>query len=613
MCGIVGYVGSRDAGPIIFGGLRRLEYRGYDSAGIAVLNGEAIEICRAVGKLDNLELALVERPLHGRIGIGHTRWATHGKPTEHNAHPHHDCAGNIVVVHNGIVENYVVLRNELIAEGHVFRSETDTEVIAHLVEKLREEGHSLADAVRQALPRLRGNHAILVMDRRVPDLLVTARVGNAGGITIGLGDGETLIASDQPAILDHTRTLVFLDDGELALVTADGAQILKVDGTPVAKRPQVVAWDPVSAAKGGYRHFTLKEIDEQPQALADTIRSRINLDPPAVYLEDLNLTVEAAEAIDRIVLIGCGTAWHACLLAKFMLEELVRIPVEVDYADEFRYRDPIVNGRTLVVALSQSGETVDVLVSMADAARRGARVVTIVNVVGAQSTRIADGLIYMHVGPEIGVAATKTFLGFVVSAFMLAVRLAQLRGTMTPEDQAGALQALVELPGRVAEVLARPLPYVRLAEKLYRTSDFLYLGRGIQFPIALEGALKMKEISYIHAEGYPAGELKHGPIALIDEDMPVVAIAVKDRMYDKVVNNIEQVKARGGMVIAVASDGDEAIRAIADEVLCVPPTWPQLMPVLTILPLQLLAYHVAVRRGCDVDQPRNLAKSVTVE
>jgi glucosamine--fructose-6-phosphate aminotransferase (isomerizing) len=613
MCGIVGYVGSREAGPIIFDGLRRLEYRGYDSAGIAVLNDGAIELCRAVGKLDNLEVALAERPLRGRIGIGHTRWATHGKPSEHNAHPHQDCSGNIVVVHNGIVENYVSLRKALIAEGHIFRSETDTEVIAHLVEKLRGEGDGLEDAVRHALMRLRGNHAILVMDRRVSDQLVTARLGNAGGITVGLADGETLIASDQPAILDHTRMLVFLDDGELAVVTAGGARYLKLDGTPVEKRPQVVSWDPVSAAKGGYRHFTLKEIDEQPRALADTIRSRINLDPPAIYLEDLNLTDDNIRAIDRIVMIGCGTAWHACLLAKFMIEDLVRIPVEVDYADEFRYRDPIVNDRTLVVAMSQSGETVDVLVSMADARKRGARVITIVNVVGAQSTRIADGLIYMHVGPEIGVAATKTFLGFVVSAFMLAVRLAQVRGSMTVEDQARALQALVELPGRVADILARPLPYQRLAERLHRKSDFLYLGRGIQFPIALEGALKMKEISYIHAEGYPAGELKHGPIALIDEDMPVVAIAVQDRVYDKVINNIEQVKARGGIVIAVATDGDEAIKAIADEVLYVPPTWPQLMPALTILPLQLLAYHVAVRRGCDVDQPRNLAKSVTVE
>jgi glucosamine--fructose-6-phosphate aminotransferase (isomerizing) len=613
MCGIVGYVGPREAGPLIFAGLRRLEYRGYDSAGIAVLDGGGVDVRRAVGKLDSLGAALAEAPLAGRMGIGHTRWATHGRPAEHNAHPHTDCGGEVVVVHNGIVENYVPLRQQLIAEGHTFHSETDTEVIAHLVERLRREGRSLAEAVRATLGLLRGNEAVLVMDRREPGVLVTARLGNAGGITIGLADGEMLIASDLPAVLDHTRRMVFLDDGEMAVVRADGASYSRLDGTPVAKEPTTVAWDPVGAAKGGHRHFMLKEIHEQPRSLGDTVRSRISLDPPGVFLEDLNLDDAALRGVGRIVLIACGTAWHACLCAKFMIEELARVPCEVDYADEFRYRDPVIDAGTLLVAVTQSGETVDVLVSMAEARRRGARVVAVVNAVGSQASRAADGLVYLHAGPEIGVASTKAFTSMLAALALFALRLGSARGTIAPAELASALQAIAELPGDVAEILGRPTPYGRLAEELHEKSDLLYLGRGIQFPIALEGALKMKEISYIHAEGYPAGEMKHGPIALIDEEMPVVAIAPRDRVYDKLDNNVEQVKARGGTVIAVAEDGDEEIAAKADHVIYVPKTWAHVSPILTTIPLQLLAYHVAVRRGCDVDQPRNLAKSVTVE
>jgi glucosamine--fructose-6-phosphate aminotransferase (isomerizing) len=613
MCGIVGYVGPRQAGPIIFDGLRRLEYRGYDSAGIAVLDGDGIDRRRAVGKLDNLQVALQSEPLHGAMGIGHTRWATHGKPSEHNAHPHTDCATNVVVVHNGIVENYVPLRQTLIDEGHTFASETDTEVFAHMVEKLRAEGLDLPEAVRQTLGLTRGNHAILVMDRRVPGTIVAARLGNAGGLTVGLADDETFVASDLPAILDHTRVMTFLDDGEMAVIGADGARYFTLDGAPVEKTPETIPYDPVSAAKGGYRHFMLKEIHEQPRSLADTIRSRVSLSPPRLYLEDIGLSDDELRRVDRIVMIACGTAWHACLCAKFMIEELARIPVDVDYADEFRYRDPIVDDRTLLVSVTQSGETVDVLVSMAEGRKRGAKLLTFVNVVGSQASRVADGRVYLHCGPEICVASTKAFSSMLAGLFMFAVHLGDVRGTMPAAQRAEALQALVEIPGLVAEVLERDLPYTRLAERYHRKSDFLYLGRGIQYPIALEGALKLKELSYIHAEGYPAGEMKHGPIALIDEDMPVVAIAVKDRVYDKILNNVEQVKARGGTVIAVATDGDEAIKAVADHVLYVPDTWPHLAPILTTIPLQLLSYYIAVRRGCDVDQPRNLAKSVTVE
>ncbi len=619
MCGIVGYVGDREATAIVYEGLRRLEYRGYDSAGIAVLSGQdgqaarRIELRRAAGKLDNLGRILEGQPVSGTIGIGHTRWATHGKPSEANAHPHVDCLQNTVVVHNGIVENYLPLKQRLAAAGHTFASETDTEVIVHLVEEHLSRGHDLEEALRQALREIKGNHAIVVLSRREPDRLVVARLGNAGGVVLGVGEGEMLVASDLPAILEHTRRMVFLDDGEMAVVTRDAYRCSRIDGTPVEHAPQTVTWDAISAAKGGYKHFMLKEIHEQPRALGDTIAGRISLDPPGIHLEDLKLTDAELAAFQRIVVVACGTAWHAGLVGKFLLEELARIPVEVDYADEFRYRDPLVDDRTLLVAITQSGETVDLLVSMAEARSKGVKALGIVNVVGSQASRLADALIYTHAGPEIGVASTKAFTSQLTALYLLALRLGQARGVLSEAALAKKLQALTELPHLVGHVLEDEGAYVELASQYHKCRNFLYLARGINYPIALEGALKLKEISYIHAEGYPAGEMKHGPIALIDEEMPVVAIVTRDRVYEKTVSNVEQVKARGGILIAVASEGDEMLRGKADHVLYVPETDPHLMPILTVVPLQLLAYHLAVRRGCDVDQPRNLAKSVTVE
>ena len=613
MCGIVGYVGERDATRIVFDGLKRLEYRGYDSAGLALLSDGRVEVRRSVGKLSELQRVLEQEPPRGTIGIGHTRWATHGKPSEVNAHPHLDCRREIVVIHNGIVENYVELRQRLRDEGHVFRSETDTEVIVHLVESYCVEGASLEDAARRAMRELRGNHAIVLMSLREPDRLVAARLGNAGGVTIGLGDGETFVASDLPAILDHTRTMAFLDDEEMAVVTREGFRCIRLDGTAVDKPTTVVNWDPVAAAKGGYKHFMLKEIYEQPRAVSDTIRGRVHQDPASVGFENVSWTDDEWRQFRRVLLVGCGTAWHAGLIAKFMLEDLARIPVEVDYADEFRYRDPIVDRETLFVAVTQSGETVDVLVSMAEARRRGARVLGVVNAIGSQAARSADGVIYTHAGPEVGVASTKAFTSQLTALYLLALKMAQARETMSSDDLNAAIQHLLELPHRMGDVLNRDQRYEDLANHYAKCRNFLFLGRGINYPIALEGALKLKEISYIHAEGYPAGEMKHGPIALIDEEMPVVAIAVRDHVYEKTLNNVAQVKSRGGVLIGLGNDGDETLAQTSDHFLRVPETSEHLTPLLTALPLQLLAYHVADRRGCDVDQPRNLAKSVTVE
>jgi glucosamine--fructose-6-phosphate aminotransferase (isomerizing) len=613
MCGIVGYVGERDATRIVFDGLKRLEYRGYDSAGLALLSDGRVEVRRSVGKLSELQRVLEQEPPRGTIGIGHTRWATHGKPSEVNAHPHLDCRREIVVIHNGIVENYVELRQRLRDEGHVFRSETDTEVIVHLVESYCTEGASLEDAARRAMRELRGNHAIVLMSLREPDRLVAARLGNAGGVTIGLGDGETFVASDLPAILDHTRTMAFLDDEEMAVVTREGFRCIRLDGTAVDKPTTVVNWDPVAAAKGGYKHFMLKEIYEQPRAVSDTIRGRVHQDPASVGFENVSWTDDEWRQFRRVLLVGCGTAWHAGLIAKFMLEDLARIPVEVDYADEFRYRDPIVDRETLFVAVTQSGETVDVLVSMAEARRRGARVLGVVNAIGSQAARSADGVIYTHAGPEVGVASTKAFTSQLTALYLLALKMAQARETMSSDDLNAAIQHLLELPHRMGDVLNRDQGYEDLANHYAKCRNFLFLGRGINYPIALEGALKLKEISYIHAEGYPAGEMKHGPIALIDEEMPVVAIAVRDHVYEKTLNNVAQVKSRGGVLIGLGNDGDETLAQTSDHFLRVPETSEHLTPLLTALPLQLLAYHVADRRGCDVDQPRNLAKSVTVE
>jgi glucosamine--fructose-6-phosphate aminotransferase (isomerizing) len=613
MCGIVGYIGERDATRIVLEGLKRLEYRGYDSAGLALIEDGRIAIRRSVGKLIELERALEREPPHGTIGIGHTRWATHGKPSEINAHPHLDCRGEIVVIHNGIVENYVELRQRLRERGHVFRSETDTEVIVHLVESYCRDGATLELAARQAFRELRGNHAIVLMSRREPDRLVAARLGNAGGVTIGLGQGEMFVASDLPAILDHTRTMVFLGDREMAVITRTGFRCLDLDGRPIEKQPTIVSWDPVAAAKGGYKHFMLKEIFEQPRAVSDTIRGRVSQDPPCVTFEGVEWSEDEWRTFRRVLLVGCGTAWHAGLIGKFMLEDLARIPVEVDYADEFRYRNPIIDRETLFVAITQSGETVDVLVSMSEARQRGARVLGIVNVIGSQAARSAEGVIYTHAGPEIGVASTKAFTSQLAALFLLALKLARARGTLSEPELNGIIQHLLEIPHRMADVLGRDQGYEDLANRYAKCRNFLYLGRGINYPIALEGALKLKEISYIHAEGYPAGEMKHGPIALIDEEMPVVAIAVRDHVHEKTLNNIAQVKARGGILIGLGTDGDSALAAASDHILSVPATSPLLTPLLTVLPLQLLAYHIADRRGCDVDQPRNLAKSVTVE
>ncbi|MFC2029590.1 glutamine--fructose-6-phosphate transaminase (isomerizing) [Chloroflexota bacterium] len=613
MCGIVGYVGSRQATPIVFEGLKRLEYRGYDSAGIAAIDQGSLCIRREVGKLVNLGSLLEAEPMTGSIAIGHTRWATHGKPSQTNAHPHVDCTGEIVVIQNGIVENYRTLRRELRDEGHHFASETDTEVIVHLVERHMAAGNDLVTATRLMLREILGAHAILVLSCDEPDRIVAARLGNAGGVTIGVGEDEMFLASDIPAILEYTQEMIHLDSQEMVVVTAGGAAFQDLDGRPLDKVPHTIPWDPISAAKGEYRHFMQKEIYEQAEAITHTISGRVDFENSQVYLEELNLSPSEAREIDKIVIVACGTSAYSGQVGKFLIEALARIPVEVDYASEFRYRDPLIDGRTAVLAITQSGETVDTLAAMEESRGKGARLWAIVNVIGSQAARISDGVISMHAGPEIGVASTKAFTTSLVDLYLLGLYLGSARGTIAPDQMDQLLDSLLALPKLVGEVLDNGEQYDELAALFSKRHNFLFLGRGINYPIALEGALKLKEISYIHAEGYPAGEMKHGPIALIDENMPIVAIAVKDGVYDKMISQIEQVKAREGTVIAVATQGDEFIATKADHVIYIPETSPLLNPVLTVLPLQLLAYHVAVRRGADVDQPRNLAKSVTVE
>jgi glucosamine--fructose-6-phosphate aminotransferase (isomerizing) len=614
MCGIVGYVGPREATEVVVGGLGRLEYRGYDSAGIAVLDGQTLHLRRSVGKLANLVAQLRERPTEGRCGIGHTRWATHGGVTEENAHPHRDASGEIVVIQNGIVENYLELKGRLIEQGHTFHSQTDTEVIALLLGDRYAQSGSLEQAVRATLAELRGGNAIVAMSRREPGRLVAARLGNAGGIVVGLGEGETFVASDIPAILDYTQRMIFLEDRELAVVTAEGAQVSRLDGAPVAKQPTHIHWDPISAAKGDHKHFMQKEIYEQPRALTDALRGRIDLERGQVLLDELRLSDGELWRLGRIYSVACGTAWHAALVGKYMIESLARVRVDVDYGSEFRYRRPLLGDDTALLAITQSGETVDTLAAMEEAREQGVKSIAIVNAVGTQAARLADGgALYLHAGPEIGVASTKAFTSMLVTQYLLALRLAQARGTLRPADAREHIQALVELPGKIARILEQRAVYEQLAEQLQHASDALFLGRQINFPVALEGALKLKEISYIHAEGYPAGELKHGPIALIDRDMPVVCVAVRDPIYEKMLSNIEQVRARGGRVVAVVTEGDTQARAKADVAIEIPETLPLLTPVLASVPLQLLAYYTAVRRGADVDQPRNLAKSVTVE
>jgi glucosamine--fructose-6-phosphate aminotransferase (isomerizing) len=614
MCGIVGYIGPREASSIVLDGLKRLEYRGYDSAGIANIQDGHICIRRDGGKLSNLEQLLAEQPINGHVAIGHTRWATHGAPNQRNAHPHSDCTGDIAVIQNGIVENFLELRWRLQAEGHNFSSETDTEVIAHLVEKYMAQGHDLVEAGRLAFGQIKGAHAIVVLSSCEPDKLVAVRLGNAGGVTVGLGEGETFLASDIPAILEHTRQMIFLEDGEMVVLKSDGPHFFDLDGQPVQKSGTAIPWDPINAAKGSHRHFMQKEIYEQGRSIMDTLRGRVDFETGEIRLPELNLSAEVAREIEKVFIVACGTSAYAGLVGKFMIEELARLPVEVDYGSEFRYRDPVIGRNNLVLAITQSGETVDTLAAMEEARGKGAWLVSIVNVLGSMAQRISDGVILMQAGPEIGVASTKAFTSSLVDQLLLGAYLGQSRGTLTASESRSLAQSLAELPDLAGRVLAEGYnDYETLAQEFHDREHFLYLGRGINYPIALEGALKLKEISYIHAEGYPAGEMKHGPIALIDERMPVVTIAVQDNVYDKMISQIEQVKARGGIVIAVCNEGDRTIQDKADYVLRIPQVHRLITPILAVMPLQLLAYHLAVRRGCDVDQPRNLAKSVTVE
>jgi len=617
MCGIVGYIGTHRAVPIILEGLKRLEYRGYDSAGLAVYCDDGhLEIRRAQGKLRNLEEAIRNNPVDGAFGIGHTRWATHGRPTEENAHPHRDCKGDIVVVHNGIVENYLALKQQLQHEGHAFKTETDTEVIAHLVEK-HFEGN-LEEAVRAAVKELTGVFALAAIARSDPYKIVAAR--NGPPVVIGIGDNEYFVASDVPAILSHTQDMFFLADGDMAILTPDGVSLCDFDGRGVHRQVSHILWNPIEAEKGGYQHFMLKEIFEQPRAVRDTTLGRVGQETGRIFLDEMEITPAEFAGFKQVKIIACGTSWHAGLSGKFMIEKLARIPCEVDYGSEFRYRDPIVIPDTLTIVISQSGETADTLAAQREAKSKGSRTLAICNVVGSMITREAAGTIYTHAGPEIGVASTKAFTCQLTALFILAMYLGQANGSLGEEESRALVQELVHLPGKLETVLSHDHLYETLAKELHRSTDFLFLGRGVHFPIALEGALKLKEISYIHAEGYPAGEMKHGPNALIDENLPVVVLATHDStsaesclLYDKTLSNIQEVKARDGIVLAIVTEGDDKVHKVADHVIEVPPSSELLTPILAIVPLQLLAYHIAVRRGCDVDQPRNLAKSVTVE
>jgi glucosamine--fructose-6-phosphate aminotransferase (isomerizing) len=614
MCGIIGYIGPKPVVPVIIDGLRRLEYRGYDSAGVAVVQNGQVEVRRSAGKLANLEQAIARDPLSGLYGLGHTRWATHGRPTEENAHPHRDGTGRIVVVHNGIIENYLEIKRELAAAGHTFESETDTEVVAHLVQReWKDDG--LENAVLRAMARVRGLFALVLLSADDPEKLVAVR--NGPPLVVGIGEGEYFVASDVPAVLSHTRNVVFLDDREMAVVTTAGARFCTLDGAPITHTPTRVTWDPVMAEKAGYKHFMLKEIFEQPNAVRETVLGRVSVESGQVFLDEMAINAADLAALDKVTLVACGTSWHAALVGKFMIEELAELPVEVDYGSEYRYRNPIVSSRTLAVAITQSGETADTLAALREAKGKGARSLAICNVVGSMATREAEGTVYTHAGPEIGVASTKAFTTQLVALYLLALHLAEVRGTLSSDQRRAHINALMQLPQLLEDVIKTSKQMEEIAARFHSRADFLYLGRGINYPIALEGALKLKEISYIHAEGYPAGEMKHGPIALIDEQMPVVALATHDLVFEKMQGNIQEAKARGGNIIALTTKGDHALAEIldsrTDSLVEVPATSPLLMPVVLAIPLQLLAYHIAVRRGCDVDQPRNLAKSVTVE
>ena len=619
MCGIVGYIGANEAAPIIIDSLRRLEYRGYDSAGIAVSSdGEDLRVRRAAGKLRNLEEAVRLNPLSGCYGIGHTRWATHGRPTEENAHPHRDATGDIVVVHNGIVENYLQLKAELEEQGHEFVTDTDTEVIAHLIASHSAPGKGLEEALRHAIHELQGVFALAAVSKRDPRKIVAARSGPP--VVVGLGDNEYFIASDVPAILHHTRDMFFLADGDIAVLTLSGVRVMDFDGQPVNRPVQHILWDPVMAEKGGYKHFMLKEVFEQPRAVRDTILGRVGRETGQVFLDEMEISAEELASIEQVRIVACGTSWHAALAGKFMIEQLSQMPVEVDYGSEFRYRDPILNDKTLTVLISQSGETADTLAAQREAVSKGSKTLAICNVLGSMLTRVAAGTIYTHAGPEIGVASTKAFTAQLTALVILALYLAQTKQRISPAVSKNLVQELLAIPSKLEAVLNNDDQCEKLARTLYRSDDFLFLGRGIHYPIALEGALKLKEISYIHAEGYPAGEMKHGPNALIDEDLPVVVIATQDPAsessrvrYEKTIANIREVQARQGRVVALVSQDDRLLPTLVEDVLEIPAAPELLLPIIEIVPLQLLAYHIAVLRGCDVDQPRNLAKSVTVE
>ena len=620
MCGIVGYVGNKQVVPLIIDGLRKLEYRGYDSAGIAVVNeGHDLEIRRAEGKLRNLEEAIRLSPIDGTYGIGHTRWATHGRPTEENAHPHRDCTGRVVVVHNGIIENYLQLKERLRKTDHRFVTETDTEIIAHLIEEYLRKDHSFEKAVRASVQELRGIFALSIINADEPDTIIAVRQGPP--VVIGLGDREFFVASDIPPILQHTRDVFFLGDGEIAILNKDAVRVIDFEGNSVQPAIQRITWDPIMAEKGGFKHFMLKEIYEQPRSVRDTVQGRISLDSGQVFLDEMkNITEADFKRFTSIKIAACGTSWHAGLAGKYMLEQLARIPVEVDYASEFRYRNPVLDEDTLLLVISQSGETADTIAALREAKELGAKVLAICNVQGSMIMREADGTILTHAGPEIGVASTKAFTSQMVALYLLGLYLGQLRGKLSAEEAKYHAQELAELPVKLEHLLNDSDSIEELSKEFFRVTDFLYLGRGINFPVALEGALKLKEISYIHAEGYPAGEMKHGPNALIDERLPVLFINTREEgnhsselRYEKTHSNIVEVKAREGIVISVLTEGDTMSSLVSDYVIELPPASDLLSPILSIVPLQLLAYHIAVRRGCDVDQPRNLAKSVTVE
>jgi glucosamine--fructose-6-phosphate aminotransferase (isomerizing) len=619
MCGIVGYVGNKQVVPLIIDGLRKLEYRGYDSAGIAVVDeNHDLSLRRAEGKLRNLEECIRLNPLDGNYGIGHTRWATHGRPTEENAHPHRDCTGRIVVVHNGIIENYLQLKESLREKGHEFKTETDTEVVAHLIEEYQKEGLEFEESVRETVKQLRGIFALSIISADEADKIIAVREGPP--VVIGLGDGEFFVASDIPAILQHTRDVFYLGEREIAVLTKDSVRVTDFDGNVVEPKQQRITWDPIMAEKGGFKHFMLKEIYEQPRAVRDTVRGRVSLDTGKVYLDQMNIAETDFQAITSIKIAACGTSWHAGIAGKYMLEQLARVPVEVDYASEFRYRAPVLRETDLLIVISQSGETADTIAAMREAKQSGCKVLAVCNVQGSMIHREADGTILTHAGPEIGVASTKAFTSQMIALYLFALYLGQLRGNLSEEDAKNHAQQLAELPLKIEHLLSDADSIEELSREFFRSQDFLYLGRGINFPVALEGALKLKEISYIHAEGYPAGEMKHGPNALIDEKLPVVIVNTREKgnaaselRYEKTHSNIVEVKSRDGIILSILTEGDEMSSLVSDHVIEVPETSDLLAPILSIVPLQLLAYNIAVRRGCDVDQPRNLAKSVTVE